>query len=209
LTPRGGTFFIRKPPKMGFLDPRNPEIPNARTKSGEFLGPKLSTPTILPIRAKTGFWGEFFGPLFWLFLGFFYNWLRIGGRIDYINLHLLGATRPRILNRSSAEAYDLSYLMILQREKTLLPMPLQIPHLSFWRYRYDYFEVSKRTDTQLSGRGCLAQLDVRKKRSSSMNISEIRFIYSRLSVPLRYTTSLPSQNRYIYKILSATYDSLE
>jgi hypothetical protein len=56
---------------MGFLDPRNPEIPNARTKSGEFLGPKLSTPTILPIRAKTGFGGEFFGPLFWLFLGFF------------------------------------------------------------------------------------------------------------------------------------------
>jgi hypothetical protein len=60
----GGRFSIRKPPKMGFLDPRNTEIPNARTKSGEFLGPKLSTPTILPIRAKTWFWGGFFGPPF-------------------------------------------------------------------------------------------------------------------------------------------------
>ena len=55
--PSSRTFFIRKPPKMGFLDPRNPEIPNAGTKSGEFLGPKLSTPTILPIRAFSGFSG--------------------------------------------------------------------------------------------------------------------------------------------------------
>ena len=39
----------------------------------------------------------------------------------------------------------------------------------------DYWPVGQRTDTRLSGRGCLAQLDIRKERSSSMNYVEMVF----------------------------------
>ena len=46
----------------------------------------------------------------------------------------------------------------------------------------DYWPVGQRTDTRLSGRGCLAQLDIRKERSSSMNYVEMVFYIRRFRV---------------------------
>jgi hypothetical protein len=71
MRPPRGDLFHPKTPENGFFGPPKSGNPERAQKSGEFLGPKLSTPTILPIRAKTGFWGGFFGPLFWLFLEFY------------------------------------------------------------------------------------------------------------------------------------------
>jgi hypothetical protein len=51
---------------MGFFGPPPGKTQIAGTNSGEFLGPKLSTPTILPISAFWGFWG---GPFFGCFWG--------------------------------------------------------------------------------------------------------------------------------------------
>ena len=62
---------------MGFFWTPPGKIQIAGTNSGEFLGPKLSTPTILPISA---FWGFLGGPFFDDFWGyFFYNWSYIIG----------------------------------------------------------------------------------------------------------------------------------
>jgi hypothetical protein len=171
---------------MGFLDPRNPEIPNARTKSGEFLGPKLSTPTILPIRAKTGFWGEFFGPLFWLFLGFFFIWLRIGGRIDYI-IYIYWEPRAHV-SWIGLRQRPMIYHTLWFGSKLLQPPYNVKKHpYSFCCLRIDYGQEWPRTDTQLCGRGCLAQLDVRKERSSSKWVNYMKINYSHRFAPLRYT----------------------